>query len=387
MHYTANISAIAISSHITMFHATAEWLKLSSCDPTQDILLLEVVLVVKLQDSFLRGEETPILNPISIKVGTLSKNEIKTKICNLFIHLNRYLTEKGQIQDFQYFHWWLYLLNIDTCINWCLQHTQDKLGQRHVCHWETSPFLLISLCNSLGTEDINCCSFASGIFAQSWCIQGLSCSKVCGCHCLILLFMMRHTFSIEDRSGLQAGQSHALYSVTCVPGKNCSLDCYICLSKIPSLASTSMIPSHICRSQRLVFALFIGNSLDGLFHLWHVESNVRFYQKQAWMWTRLTREHVSTVFRSISDDFGPRELCTKLINAFLLHDANSSCISWCSGGLSWVTMIFQSTAEPYVHHGSMMVSQTIPSEGSMVMHSAVVCALGFILTPWIFSQY
>ena len=59
---------------------------------------------------------------------------------------------------------------------------------------------------------------------------------------------------------------------------------------------------------RLVFELFLGNSLNGLFHLWHMESDFRFSQKQAEMWTRLTREHVSTVFRSISDDFGPREL-------------------------------------------------------------------------------
>ena len=29
-------------------------------------------------------------NPISIIVGTLSKNAIKTKICNVFIHLNLY---------------------------------------------------------------------------------------------------------------------------------------------------------------------------------------------------------------------------------------------------------------------------------------------------------
>ena len=45
------------------------------------------------------------------------------------------------------------------------------------------------------------------IFAHSWWIQDLSCSTVCGRHCLILLFMMHHTFLIGDRSGLQAGQS------------------------------------------------------------------------------------------------------------------------------------------------------------------------------------
>ena len=42
---------------------------------------------------------------------------------------------------------------------------------------------LVTLCNCLGTEDINCCSFASGIFAHSWCIQDLSCSTVCAQHC------------------------------------------------------------------------------------------------------------------------------------------------------------------------------------------------------------
>ena len=86
----------------------------------------------------------------------------------------------------------------------CLQRTQKKLGEAHVHHWVTSTFLLITLCNRLGTEDMNCCSFATGIFPHSWCIQDLSCSTVCGRRCLILLFMMHHTFSIGDRSGLQA---------------------------------------------------------------------------------------------------------------------------------------------------------------------------------------
>ena len=49
-------------------------------------------------------------------------------------------------------------------------------------------------------------------------------------------------------------------------------------------------------SQRLGFALFIGNSLDGLFRLWHVESDVRFSQKPTF--------------------------CAKLINAFLLAKYN-----------------------------------------------------------------
>ena len=48
-----------------------------------------------------------------------------------------------------------------------------------------------------------------------------------------------------------------------------------------------------------------------------------------------------------------------------LHNTISSCISWCSGRLCWVTVIFQST--PDVHHGSMTVSQIISLEGAMVM--------------------
>ena len=51
--------------------------------------------------------------------------------------------------------------------------------------------------------------------------------------------------------------------------------------------------------------LFVGNSLDGLFHLWHIVSDVCFSQKQAEMFDHRTRYHC---FRSISDDFGPREL-------------------------------------------------------------------------------
>ena len=80
---------------------------------------------------------------------------------------------------------------------WML-HTQQKLGQRHVYHWVTSPLLLITLCNHLGPEDINCCSFASGMFDHSWCVQDLSCSTVRGRCSLILLFIMRHTFLIGD---------------------------------------------------------------------------------------------------------------------------------------------------------------------------------------------
>ena len=58
------------------------------------------------------------------------------------------------------------------------------------------------------------------------------------------------------------------------------------------------------RLDGLLSVLFLSLLSILLPHLWYVESDIRFSQKQAEMWTCLTREHV---FRSISDDFGPRE--------------------------------------------------------------------------------
>ncbi len=54
---------------------------------------------------------------------------------------------------------------------------------------------------------------ASGIFAQSCMKQDFSCSTVLGHHCVILLFMTHHTFSIGDRSVLQA--DHSSTSMQC----------------------------------------------------------------------------------------------------------------------------------------------------------------------------
>jgi len=55
-----------------------------------------------------------------------------------------------------------------------LQHTPKKLGQRHIYHYVTPPFLLITLFNQLGVEDTNCWSFTGGTFAQSRLIQDSS---------------------------------------------------------------------------------------------------------------------------------------------------------------------------------------------------------------------
>jgi len=128
----------------------------------------------------------------------------------------------------------------------------------------TSPFLLITLFKCLGIEDTNCWSFASGIFAQSRLAKD-SCSTVCGHRCLMLLFMMGHTFSITERSGLQAGKSSTSllwsrvsrnHSVVACAEWDLALSCFPwnmsswwqCLCTIPIHTSTSMVPSHIWKS-------------------------------------------------------------------------------------------------------------------------------------------
>ena len=131
-------------------------------------------------------------NPISIKVGTLSKNAIKTEICHLFIHFNLYLSDKRTKKIFSMF-------SLSNLIIFVKNKRVEKSMSATHSNKVGACFLLITLCNGLGTENINCC-FASGIFAHCWCIQDLSCSTVCGHHCLILFFMMRHKCSIGDRS-------------------------------------------------------------------------------------------------------------------------------------------------------------------------------------------
>ena len=128
--------------------------------------------------------------------------------------------------------------------------------------------------------------------------------------------------------------------------------------QITHSVGTDAPPYH----QRLVFALFNGNRI--VFHLWHVVPDVRFSPKQAEMWTRLTREHVSTVFRSISDDFAPRELGGVSAQNYIitLHNTISSCISWCCGRLC--DNGFPKYSRAHMAMSIMTVSQTIPPEGS-----------------------
>ncbi len=69
------------------------------------------------------------------------------------------------------------------------------------------PFLFTTLKRRLGTEDTKWWSVSGVILSHSSCKQVLRWATVRGLLCRILRFKMRHTFSIGDRSGLQAGQS------------------------------------------------------------------------------------------------------------------------------------------------------------------------------------
>ncbi len=69
------------------------------------------------------------------------------------------------------------------------------------------PFLFTTLKRRLGTEDTKWWSVSGVILSHSSCKQVLRWATVRGLRCRILHFKMCHTFSIGDRSGLQAGQS------------------------------------------------------------------------------------------------------------------------------------------------------------------------------------
>ena len=53
----------------------------------------------------------------------------------------------------------------------------------------------------------DCHKFVGGILSHSCLMYNFSCSTVQGLSCRILRFILCHTFSMGDRSGLQAGQS------------------------------------------------------------------------------------------------------------------------------------------------------------------------------------
>ncbi len=66
-------------------------------------------------------------------------------------------------------------------------------------------FFFITVCKRLGTEETSCSSLGIGMLFHFCLIQASSCSTVLGLLCRIFLFMMRHMFSMGERSGPQAG--------------------------------------------------------------------------------------------------------------------------------------------------------------------------------------
>ena len=108
--------------------------------------------------------------------------------------------------------------------------------------------------------------------------------------------------------------------------------------------------THAVRTGALLchhFALFFGNSLDGPFHPWHVESNrIQSNPKNKLKCGLVWPENI--VLWSIPDV------------AFL--DAVTDCIEW-----QWFSKVLPSPCD-YVHHCSMTVFRTIPPESSMVTH-------------------
>ena len=94
----------------------------------------------------------------------------------------------------------------------CMPATNKKGGTEAFCYWVTSPFLLITLCNRLGTEDINCYSFESGFFCPF--LVYIRLELLNSPWSLILLFVMRQTFSIGDCRQASQAHTHNAYEAT-----------------------------------------------------------------------------------------------------------------------------------------------------------------------------
>lgn len=146
----------------------------------QDVLYIELV--------------QQFITPNLKKIGHWVKHKYKNKLCKSYIQLNI-------IPKKRYFMFILLKLivfaNIHSFwIGW-LQQVPKKLGQGHVYHWVTSPFLLITLSKCLRTKGTNYWrSF------HSFLIYSFSCPTV---RCRILLFTMhtarpvlyRHSFTMK----------------------------------------------------------------------------------------------------------------------------------------------------------------------------------------------
>ncbi len=169
------------------------------------------------------------------------------------------------------------------------------------------PFLFTTLKRRLGTEDTKWWSVSGVILSHSSCKQVLRWATVRGLRCRNLRFKMRHTFSIGDRSGLQAGQSSTRtlflrsqdfvmcaecgFALSCWnmhgrPWKRCLLEGSILCSKISMYFSALMVPSQKCK---------LHLPLDDPFLLWSGAHGVHSSQKIPEILIHLTTVHVSTV--------------------------------------------------------------------------------------------
>ncbi len=147
------------------------------------------------------------------------------------------------------------------------------------------------------------------MFVQSRLIQDVRCSAVCDCCCLILFFMMSHTFSIGDRRHLLCQSNHAVvahaewdlalswYNNHGLPMKDIlgfhGMADSIFLCTIQVYASMSMVPSHICQSpvsllhpipwQMFAFAYVANESLDGPLWSLGLKTLNQFFLETSWI--------------------------------------------------------------------------------------------------------
>ncbi len=91
---------------------------------------------------------------------------------------------------------------------WWLQHT-PKRWEKGMFKTLTSALLLITMFHCLELRILIVKVLQAKFFFQSCLIQDFRGSAVCDRHCLILFFVTGHTFSIGDRSGLQASLTHS----------------------------------------------------------------------------------------------------------------------------------------------------------------------------------
>ncbi len=132
------------------------------------------------------------------------------------------------------------------------------------------PFLFTTLKRRLGTEDTKWWSVSGVILSHSSCKQVLRWATVRGLRCRILRFKMRHTFSIGDRSGLQAGQSST--RTLFLRSQDFVLSCIVLLK----YAWTSLEKMSSWRQHIVLQNLYVLFSIKGIVHfeikIWYLSA-------------------------------------------------------------------------------------------------------------------